>query len=1124
MKKGLSVKIPRFLLLCWIAVIFHPLTLAAVSQQNLNNVKIDLQLDQKTIAESLKAIEQKTGLAFCFYEEIINKQTAKVTLNIKQASVSEALTEVLRNTDLTYKETPNCIVIEKKAKPESTPNPTSGFGSIKGRVVEAETSEPLPAANVVLVGTQLGVVTDVEGYYHFTKVPAGKYTLEVSYIGFQKTNIDVQVTASKTATYDVKMSGDATALSEVTVSAIRKQRSSVPHMTEKVLVQEIKALQVVASGISSEQISKSADRNAAQAVQRVSGVSIVDDKFVIVRGLNQRYNLTYLNDVVAPSTEVYSRSFALDLIPSRIIDRILVLKSSGSEHQADATGGVVKIYTKDAQTVKHFDIEVQGAIRSGSTFKKILTHKGGKWDWLGFDDGVRKLPSSVPGYGVLSQATISQAEYTQSFSPVLWHDQATAIPNAQITANYYNAFPIGGKMLSMLTSLSYKNENQHSDVYQQQGLLYSFNANDKITYDNRNTETAQINLLQNFSYKLGENSHIRFNNFILQQGIKTSTSRLSHPHSDSYYTLNKDNILSYAQRFLYAGNLGGDHSLVNGKHKLKWNIGYNYTRQETPDQRVIRYSTTVSDRAVGDNNLQWIARVRQGDAEKADVIGVQLGSISRTWMRNDDDLYNFSADYTFKWNKWLSLHAGTFHVFKRRKFYRRIFTVNEGDLTGNIGVDAGTLPGHSGAFIDPAIIAFNELDIRNVWSTAYLREDGSGIKVFDRTSGSDAYVGTEQNNSGYVSFSLTPFNGKLEIYGGMRAEYNRQRIGAAIPSKPSPPYAPNINEPILVDYSKLDWFPSVNISWRPDERFVVRGGYSKTINRPEFRETSPFEEINYDDNQIIQGNPNLIPSLAQNYNLRIEFYPKNANGESFSAGVFYKKLDNPIERINSSIRHNSDGKRINTTISYENADNASIKGIELEARKSFDFIPTSFFRNLSLIANLSLIESDVLKETENKTTNEKTTTIKRALQGQAPYIINAGLYYDNAGIGSKISLIYNIVGTRIYAASPANSGADIPGVGAEYRGSLMELTRHGLDLSFTQRVGKGLQLKFAVQNLLDKPVEMAEDYNQNYTYEKEFMRETVGTDGETMMVKDGDNIASRFKPGRYFSLSLSYSF
>jgi outer membrane receptor protein involved in Fe transport len=251
-----------------------------------------------------------------------------------------------------------------------------------------------------------------------------------------------------------------------------------------------------------------------------------------------------------------------------------------------------------------------------------------------------------------------------------------------------------------------------------------------------------------------------------------------------------------------------------------------------------------------------------------------------------------------------------------------------------------TPTGGYGNYIDYNLVQFREQDLGKVWSTTYLRDDGSALKVYDRTSGSDAYTGTEQNNAGYMGFSLLPFQGKLDVYGGLRAEYDRIKVAGAIAPSAVDFTTGELDQPVLSDHSTLSWLPSLNIGYRPNTQWVLRGAYGKTVNRPEFREISPYADIDYINQWQVYGNPGIVSAGIDNYDARLEWYPgKNNTGESISVGVFYKSLQHPIERVLISERT---GPSL-TSITYENADKATIRGLELEMRKNLDFIPLPFF-------------------------------------------------------------------------------------------------------------------------------------------------------------------------------------
>jgi outer membrane receptor protein involved in Fe transport len=297
------------------------------------------------------------------------------------------------------------------------------------------------------------------------------------------------------------------------------------------------------------------------------------------------------------------------------------------------------------------------------------------------------------------------------------------------------------------------------------------------------------------------------------------------------------------------------------------------------------------------------------------------------------------VDYNWKPLPWVNLKLGTYQQWKVRQVFRRVYLVNEGDLK-NAPSDMNTPTGGYGNYIDYNLVQFREQDLGKVWSTTYLRDDGSALKVYDRTSGSDAYTGTEQNNAGYMGFSLLPFQGKLDVYGGLRAEYDRIKVAGAIAPSAVDFTTGELDQPVLSDHSTLSWLPSLNIGYRPNTQWVLRGAYGKTVNRPEFREISPYADIDYINQWQVYGNPGIVSAGIDNYDARLEWYPgKNNTGESISVGVFYKSLQHPIERVLISERT---GPSL-TSITYENADKATIRGLELEMRKNLDFIPLPFF-------------------------------------------------------------------------------------------------------------------------------------------------------------------------------------
>lgn len=332
-----------------IALLSIFLSFAALTAPAQTNKKITIPYKQATGLQLTGLVQKETGYLFSFDEPVAERLKKKIEIPTSSATVDDILLLLHRSLQLTWEQIGNSIVLSLEPAPVKRQPASSG--SIKGRVVDFETTQPLPGATITVQETGRSVLSDDRGYYVLTDLSAGVYTLTVTYAGYQKNYLpSLRVDSSRQQVLDIRMQ-TGNSLSEVEVRSDAHRINAVTHTTDRQLIREIRSANTVLTGISSEQISKSADRNAAQVVQRSAGITIKDDKFPIVRGMDTRYNVIYLNDNIAPSTELYSRTFALDLIPSRIIDRVLVYKSPSPEIYGDMSGGAIKIYTKDAKQI-----------------------------------------------------------------------------------------------------------------------------------------------------------------------------------------------------------------------------------------------------------------------------------------------------------------------------------------------------------------------------------------------------------------------------------------------------------------------------------------------------------------------------------------------------------------------------------------------------------------------------------------------------------------------------------------------------------------------------------------------------------------------------------------------------
>jgi hypothetical protein len=1037
-------KKPRILpaagLLIWTLLTVFPVSSKA---QDVKTIPVTISVHDKTLKEVFRELEQKTGLSINFQDNAIDT-SKKVSIDASNQPLATVLTQLLAGEQADFIQQGAMIIITPRKAPVQKKEPATA--TLKGRIVDFESDQPLPDATVGILETGRSVLSDNKGYYEFTRLPEGAYTLVVTYSGYEKNVLPgIRVTGGHTTGYDVKMAAGKS-LNEVVVQGGARRIKTVTHSTDKELIAEIRNATGSVSGISNEQISKSADRNAAEVVKKIAGVSVVDERFIIVRGMNERYNLTYLNGNVAPSTELYDKAFAYDLLPSSVIDKILVYKSPVADMVADYGGAAIKVFTKNAMPVKHLDIGVQMAHRPGSTMTGVNSYSGGKYDFLGFDDGTRKLPWFSPSYFQSNKLVsgIDQQTMIKAFSPVLDYGTAHSLPDMQFFVNYYDNFKLGRHTrLYDLTSVTYTHETRFFDVYEQTGNTYAYpfiaavgstgviGQNNTITNSRQTTEIGKINVLENLTLKWDRRNSIAWKNFFINEGRVLTTANDAYANvlpvidSTTYNNVHQHTVnLSFQQRLLYFGNLTGEHGFgKDDRQNLTWNLGYTFSQQNVPDQRNSTFYTGQYPYANAGEPpaLGFVA----GGTNTGSLNDGTDGMISRTFIKLNDNVYNASLDYTFHVRPDLSVKAGTYQLFKTREVGRRIFLVNRGGLQpggylappGSEVVSQGFAEGYGNN--NPNLIFFRQQYLNSIWNPTNFPNNGSGLWVYDVTTVSDSYVASEQNNSGYLMGDWNPVGKSLTLNAGLRVEYDCQRIAGGTDNGAGA----NIF-PIKASHPKTSALPSVNITYRPGSQFVLRTGYGRTVNRPELRELTPYYEFDYQNNQTIVGNPALVSATIDNYDLRMEFYPKSSRqNELLNAGVFYKKLQDPIERIRAAVQATS-GPGSFTSISFNNAISATVYGVEAEIRKNLSFIPGKFFHDLSVIANGALIKSTTVQPTLDIGGYVRDTGVNvkgRPLQGQSPYVFNAGLFYENPSWGTKISVSYNVSGPRIYAKSLANS-------------------------------------------------------------------------------------------------------
>ncbi len=919
------------------------------------------------------------------------------------------------------------------------------LGSISGTVTDGKSGETIIGANVVIDGTTVGAATDIEGNFLIENVKPGVYNLNVSFITY-KTHLipDVVVEAGKKTTLKVALVEDATELQEVVVTAAREIN------TDYALLGAIKESKLVVSGISAEQIGKSQDRDAAQVVRRVPGVTIQDNRFVVVRGLSSRYSNIILNGVIAPSTEADSRAFSFDIIPSGLLDRMLVYKSGSAELPGDFAGSVIQINTKSAVESNFTNFSIGTGYRFNTTFTTQLSQQRSSTEWLGFDDGMRDLPEGGPSdYRALGVNTSLIETESRKFKNTWQLEELKVNPDMRASLDFGRSFDVGRFRISTVNAINYSNTNQFNEIEFNRYQNYTDDGNGDQTSDNffnymdqQFTNNVRLGALSNWTFKYSNNSRIEFRNLYNRLGTTQTTVREGNNYfRDAYY---RNYSMRYVERSIYSGQLEGKHKLRNEKSGLTWMVGYTNAQRDEPD-----WKRLVTVRSLGASEQSPFIVVIP--------FSTSASNAARFYQTLDEYSVTHRLDFDHKFMRGeekdpIELKAGYWLEYKDRSFAARSLghVVRSGfDQQGPIG----SLPFDQ--IFDPVNVDYNE-----------------GHHISENTKVTDSYTASNSLGAGYVSVNL-PLSKKFRMIPGVRVEHNIQELATA-----EGVGSANVENPIT------SILPSINMSYDLSTTSLVRLAYSKTVNRPEFRELAPFSFFDFDNQADIQGNPNLKTANIHNVDFRWEYYPTPA--EFISAGVFYKYFLDPIE---VNINNGTD----NPTFPFNNADKAQNYGVEVEIRKSLAYSsPSAFLNNTSVVFNAAYIVSEIKLENDG-TLLEKDS---RPMQGQSPYIINAGLFYSDIDRGFQANFQYNVAGKRI-------AFVGLPGIPTWW-----EMPRHVVDLTVSKSIGRHTELRFGVSDLFNSRQYIVEDAN----LDNDLSREST------------NKVVRSTRGGQYATLSVAFKF
>jgi hypothetical protein len=850
---------------------------------------------------------------------------------------------------------------------------------IVGRVFDLESGRGLVGARVTVQGTSLATLTGADGRFVINDLPVAPVTVVAAYLGYaERVVVGVDFSGSSTALLEIGMVPGALAIQGIVVSA-GGERGTVNRALE-----EQRAAVGLVNAITAEQIARSPDGDAAAAIQRVSGVTVQDGKFVFVRGLGERYTTTSLNGSRVPSPEPERKMVPLDLFPAGLLQTITTSKTFTPNLQGDFSGAQIDIRTREFPRDRQFSMSISQSFNSAATGRSLPMAPTVGGEWFAAATGPRRLPAIVqstttPTPGLQTNGMVNAMRNSWSAT------RKQGRPGVSTAASLGGSDDFFGRDLGYLISATYsladevnldtRRENIEGDRYA--GTV--------------GRQSALIGGLFNLSTMLGDKARILLDN------TYNRTADNEARVEEGFYENHGSNIrierLRYVERTVRSNQLRGQHE-TGARGHLGWTLSSSGVSRQEPDRSEFVtwldpavptwYNQEGAFRAYGgltEESLEASANYRLELDDQGDRV-LRFGALGRSTNR---DAYD--TGYAIRSREWSP--TDTRWQLPPESFF-------------------------DGRFADVDDELF-ELGIFNA---------GGGYTAADRLAAGYAMV----------EWALSP---TLRFIGGARVERSTLEVQ----------YEDVLGNRGTAAPSYTDVLPSLSLDLDVGETQKLRLSVSQTLARPEYREVAPIcYRAGLGEEQRC-GNPALVRTLIRNFDLRWEQYP--AEGEALSLAFFAKHFVDPIEP-------RYQGRSGTNSLTYLNAESAVNYGIELEAMRNLGFLSRRL-TPLLVFANATVMKSEVHTGIDGDPV--------RAMTGQAPYVVNAGLTWSPEHGSASATILYNVVGERIINARPSGNAVS----------DMIERPRPGLDLSLRFPLYATMSAKVDLKNLLDAPYEVRQD-------------------------------------------------
>jgi TonB-dependent receptor len=959
--------------------------------------------------------------------------------------------------------------------------------TVTGKVFDQITGEEVLFATVQLQGSPLIISTDMDGRFLFSKVPAGNYTLVISAVGYQKLSVtNMEVAAGATVEKIVSIKPAVMEIEEFTIESKKVNNS------EGALLAMQKNADAVQDGVSSQELGRSGAGDAGSAMKYVTGASVEDNKFVVVRGLGDRYSVTSLNGITTPSSDPYRNSTSLDLIPSGMLDNIVVRKTFTPDQPGNFTGGNVDITTKSFPERFYFSFGTGISVNTQSSFRSdFLSEPGGSLDFLGMDDGTRALPEIYKDPATIAlmndvfylkvRSLNSSAGIRDTFNQTARGLRNTFVPVQKFTPMNHafnlavgNVFDFNNKNESRLgyyVGLNY----DRSYTYYSDAVLGAYRLQDTAATDlqeffdfsdRRGQETVTLGGMGSLTYRINAGNEVSANLVYNQSGEQSSQIGSG---SAPQILSNADNIFNtisniYQQRSMLNAQLKGRHTFASqGRFEVDWTAGYTLSRQDQPDMKLLAYQTSQAgmnflDNSSFDDPFHYYRNLEDRAWQGKTDFSVRLGKnpsnkikFGGNFMHKDRDF--LEQRFQIVWNKGNGAYVNPSSIWNSPQAIRL-----EMDLSRDFN-----------AFFNPL-----NFGIVDTITGSGLPQGGRYIHnnfLVNQSRKTNAYSGYETIGAAYAMFNYELKRWKF--LGGLRVEYSDmfvQSLDTAIAAG---------------QITQWNFLPAGSVVYKITDEMNLRAAASRTLARPNLRELAPFVAYDMIGAPAFNGNPNLKMTDILNLDLRYEYFFNP--GEVVAVSFYGKQFTNPIVRSFNPTSGSTTGEFL-----FTNVPSARVGGIELDFRtKLGTVLRQTWADNIKLGMNASLIFSeadiDSVELSSILSVNPDFGTT-RPFQGQSPYLFNASLGYLPPALRMEATLSLNVFGTRL----SENSQAGTP--------DIYEVARPMLNLTFTKWLGKDdkLALKLMVQNLTNA------NFRRVQTY------------------KDQEFVVSDYQLGQTFSFSLTY--